>query len=82
MYLIISLLGQHRGDLFKEKFILDKKKNNILLLDHILSKFSFCKKIFIIVEKNKIKNKNINFKKKIRLRLFIQNLLKTKLNQF
>ena len=69
MNLIISLLGQQHGDLFKENFILDKKKNNIFLLDHILNKFNFCKKIFIIAEKKKIINKNINFKKKNKIKI-------------
>ena len=69
MNLIISLLGQQHGDLFKENFILEKKKNNIFLLDHILNKFNFCKKIFIIAEKKKIINKNINFKKNNKIKI-------------
>ena len=69
MNLIISLLGQKHGDLFKENFIFDKKKKNNFLLDHIISKFNFCKKIFIIAEKNKIINKSINFKKNNKIKI-------------
>ncbi len=65
MNLIISLLGQKHGNLFSEKFIYNNKSNkNNFLLDEILNKFNFCKKIYIIVEKNKIFKKNIFFTKK------------------
>ena len=62
MNLIISLLGQNHGDLFSKKFINNNKFNkDNFLLDEILNKFNFCKKIYIIAEKNKIIKKNIFF---------------------
>ena len=68
MNLIISLLGQQHGNLFKEKFISNKNGVNTFLLDQIISKFNFCKKVFVIVEKHKILNKSININKKNKVR--------------
>ena len=54
MNLIISLLGQKHHNLFNEKFIHNKKNNtNSFLLNEILKRFTFCKKIFIICNKKK-----------------------------
>lgn len=64
MNLIISLLGQKHHNLFNEKFIHNiKKKDDSFLLNEILEKFSFCKKIFIICKKEKNNTKSANFKK-------------------
>ena len=70
MNLIISLLGQKHHDLFDQKFIHNLKKNNdSFLLNEILEKFSFCKKIFIICNNDKKYIKNINLKKKSKIKL-------------
>ena len=61
MNLIISLLGQEHHSLFNSKFVYDKvSKKDDFQINSILNKFSFCKKIFIICNKNKI----LHFKKK------------------
>ena len=65
MNLIISLLGQNHGKLFSEKFIYNNKlKKDYFLLDELINKFNFCKKIYIIVDKTKITTKNIFFTKR------------------
>jgi NDP-sugar pyrophosphorylase family protein len=74
MNLIISLLGQKHHDLFDQKFIHNLKKNNdSFLLNEILEKFSFCKKIFIICNNDKKYIKNINLKKKSKIKLIHSN---------
>ena len=66
MNLIISLLGSQHENLFKERFIYNKKEKNTFLLDQIIKRFDFCNKIFIISEKLKIVNKSINFNLSVR----------------
>ena len=74
MNLIISLLGQKRHDLFDQKFIHNKKKkNDSFLLNEILDKFSFCKKIFIICKSDKKVIENINFKQRNKIKVIYSN---------
>ncbi len=83
MNLIISLLGHKHNNLFRNKFIYNKRKNkNEFLIDTIIKKFNFCKKIFIICDSKKsIRLRNT---KKIKLVLSkktanqIQSILKVK----
>ena len=70
MNLIISLLGQKHHNLFNEKFIHNKKNNtNSFLLNEILKRFTFCKKIFIICNKKKNINPTIVFKKDKKIKI-------------
>ena len=63
-------MGQKHHSLFKDKFIYDKKlKRDNFLLNVILNKFSSCKKIFIILNKNKI----LNIKKKNNIKIVYSN---------
>ena len=83
MNLIISLLGQKHHSLFINKFVYDKiSKKEDFQINSILKKFSFCEKIFIIFDKNKI----LNYKKKNNIQIIyssktnnkIQSVLKVK----
>ena len=69
MNLIISLLGPQHKNLFKERFLFNKKEKNIYLLNQIIKRFNFCNKIFIISEKQKIVNKSINFNNKNKVKI-------------
>ncbi len=70
MNLIISLLGTNHKNLYRSKFVYDKKrKKDNFLLNVILKRFNFCKKIFIICKKNE----TINIKKKNNIKLIYSN---------
>ena len=81
MNLIISLLGQKHHNLFNDKFIHNKKNNtNSFLLNEILKRFTFCKKIFIICNKKKNINPTIIFKKDKKIKIIYSSQTTNQIN--
>ena len=74
MNLIISLLGKKKEKLFNKKFIYNNKQNKYqYLLDEIIDRFIFCKRIFIICSKIQIDKKKVNFKKSKKVKIIYSN---------